>query len=224
MNRLFHALTVTALVLAASSVPAAAAAEEEEGAAERSVPYARFYEPYAGTRSARHAEVALAVKAMRDDTDLGPVTMVIHAPDGAVPVPVAADGTFDLPLNADWAAHDARIEFNHPQDTIHILVSFRMKALKQAYSMAEIHGALEDVDDLIADQAGMLSVFAPSARAVLVACGPGCTASTADGAVLASANEHGVVRLEPSRALVRANPTVTLSGPVTAARITSKRE
>ena len=86
-----------------------------------------------------------------------------------VPVPIQSDGRVDLPIRQDWADAGAQIQVNQPKGTIS--VSFLMNSRTPPGTRMTYGQLTESVPVLergIKEMAGMLSLFAPKVKQVVL--------------------------------------------------------
>ncbi|HYC02535.1 MAG TPA: DUF2987 domain-containing protein [Azospirillaceae bacterium] len=152
------------------------------------------------------------------------VAMVIKAKAGDIKVPIAADGAFSLPIDPALEAENPMIDVNVPKGQLGIEVNIRAKPLGQAFRYADAAAAMDQFDALIEEQAGMMALMAPSAKAFGVKCGADCkaTLALAAGDKVIAAGEGGIVPIPRDKKLAKENPAITVSHPVEAALIRTK--
>ncbi|HYE49465.1 MAG TPA: DUF2987 domain-containing protein [Azospirillaceae bacterium] len=205
----------------------ASAAALAQGAVNH-IPYndlAEIQRKFAGTK-APHDRVALQTRAKPKDESRAPgsVTMVIRAKAGDIPVPVAEDGTFALPLDPALEAENPQVEVNVEKGGLGVQLILLANLPGQEFAYADLAAAFEQFDAVFDEHAGMASFLAPSAKRVSLRCGAGCTATLerAAGPETLTADADGMVFIPRDRKLAKENPAIRVSAPVTEALIRTK--
>lgn len=215
-------LLISALVLAGLALPAAAEVSQ-------TVPYKEFYDQmarfYGGGNNDRLVLRLSVEPAPKDKTLVLPVTMVVSAPEGDVPLNIGAENAVDIPYKPEWAAANASVTINQAPQTYSLRAQIGMKLSDgDTFPYADVKQAFDQFDKLIDREAGMVAFLAPSAKSVRLHCGTDCTV-TLDGAKgqrVLKADDKGRVVIPNDKNLAKENPTLTVSRPVAYTVLTTK--
>lgn len=213
---------VAAILLATS--PAALAA-----VGTHTVPYKEFHDQMARFYGQGHDRLALrlSVQPASDKQPLdAPVTMVVTAPEGRVDLPVDADNAVDIPFRPDWVQAGAMVSVNQAPATYNMKAQIGMKVEPGTTRIvyADVKAAFDQFDKLIEKEAGMASFLAPSAKTLRLFCGKDCTVTLegTKGPRVLKADERGRVNVPNDKGLVKENPVLVVSRPVSYTVLTTK--
>lgn len=135
---------------------------------------------------------------------------IVHS-GGRQAIPIRADGRVDFPFNPKWTAENPMIKINQPQGE-KMEMSFAMNAVIPAgtqWQYAALMSPVAQGNQVIKKLAGMMSMFAPKAEAVvLVFANP---AQVKVGAKTLNTDAKNRLRLAPDEALMKENPLVVVS-------------
>ncbi len=109
------------------------------------------------------------------------IRIVIHAKQGAIPVPVAADGEVSFPVNDALREENPPVETNQPKGSLALIVNVALRgADRLRVPWSEIEAGLEQVKAFYAATRG---AAAPAISGIEVHFGPGSAAMlTIEGA------------------------------------------
>jgi len=139
---------------------------------------------------------------------------VVHA-GGRTPLPIDAAGNVRVTPNPQLLAEDARIMTNQPP-TSKVAVSPGMNAVVPAGTQWPYNALMSSIPQsnaAIGKMAGALSMFAPTIRSVILKFDQPAqvTISAKSGAKQYATDGKHQIRLKPDAALVKENPTITLT-------------
>ncbi len=128
---------------------------------------------------------------------------------------VSADHKLNMPFKRTWFDDDAQIMINQPKGEkmgINFAIDAALPAGTQ-WSYASLMGSVKQSNALIKSQAGMLSLLVPSMKTVVLqfAKPAQLTIATKDGARTVSSDAKNAIRLKPEDALMRENPTMSVT-------------
>ena len=203
----------TLLIAVAYLLPPAAAA------AERSIPYADMYGMFARVaqlQGGKYLKAAATLSSADPAIATKDITLVIRGRAGAIPIPVAADGTTQFPISDALLAENPPVFTNVPQGKLSMAVSIRVEAPPQQrfrYGlMVEMH---DEAKAMIAKQGMLARMLAPDFEGLRIGFAPGSTATatveSADGPEVFRAVAQGNLDIPDRRAWRRENPFVQLS-------------
>ncbi|HAT30016.1 MAG TPA: hypothetical protein DCW29_03935 [Janthinobacterium sp.] len=193
------------------------------GAAEREwMPYAKlvgtikldkFYAlpPAARDKVSLYATVAPANK----NIPLSELVLTVVHGAGRQALPITADGKLYIVPNPAWIREDAKIWTSLPKSE-KVSVGFGMDALLpdgQQWQYSKLMGSVQQGNDLIKSQAGMLSIFMPTLRSVILkfAKPAQLRIEGKDGTKLYASDAKGWIRLKPESAWMREDPAMLVS-------------
>lgn len=212
------------LVVSALIAPAALAAPGTH-----TVPYKEFHDQMARFYGQSHDRLALrlTVQPANDKQPLAePVAMVVRGPDGESNLSIDADNAVDMPYRPDWVAAGTTVTINQAPATYSMKAQIGMKvaAGTTRIAYAEVKAAFDQFDKLIDKEAGVAAFLAPSAKTLRLFCGSGCTVTLegTKGPRVLTADARGRVNVPNEKGLVRDNPTLVISQPVTYTVLTTK--
>ena len=131
----------------AALAPVARAAEVEYAALHRTLEPARATAGFARLRAVQRIESKLP------GVEPAAITIAIRGRAGRVEVPIAADGTLALPVDAATLAENPVVETNQPAGSLTLTVSIELsKPRSSRIACAEIEAALADADRLLEQQ------------------------------------------------------------------------
>jgi hypothetical protein len=142
------------------------------------------------------------------------VLTVAHA-GGKQAMPVNADGRVDFVYNQKWLDEGATIMINQPKGE-KMGIGFRLDAIMPEglqWKYATLMGSVRQSNELIKSQAGMLSMFAPTMKAVILkfARPAQLKIQAKSGVTTLASDAKGAIRLAPDDALMQENPLMVLS-------------
>ena len=207
-------------VMAALWLAASAAAED------KTIPYARFADLSKRLAAAtKYDLLAIRIRVVLPSQEKKLSELTFTIPTGpAAPLILRPqeDGTLDLPNDPALTKANPQVTVNIPKEAeLRLTVDLRIKLPSdpKAISYAYLDRALEQLDDLTGDQAGMMSFMAPSAKGVRIFCGVGCKATlSTNPAATYPADDRGVIALTSADIPSRRDAIVTLTQPATLLR------
>lgn len=142
------------------------------------------------------------------------VLTVVHSAGKQV-LPITPDGKLFIVPNPAWIKEDAKIWTNLPKAE-KVRVGFGMNALMpegQQWSYAKLMGSVQQGNDLIKSQAGMLNMFMPTLKSVVLKFAKPAQVKIQgkDGVKLYSSDAKGLIKLAPDNGLMQENPAILLS-------------
>ncbi|MFV3129116.1 DUF2987 domain-containing protein [Niveispirillum sp. KHB5.9] len=192
-------------------------------------PYKEFHDQMARFYGQGHDRLALrlSVQPAKDDQPLAsPVSMLVTAPEGTVPLAIGDDNEVDIPYRADWLAAGASVTVNQAPGTYNMKAQIGMKvpAGTTRLAYADVKAAFDQFDRLIENEAGVASFLAPSAKTLRLFCGVDCTVTLegTKGSRVLRADARGRVNIPNDKALAKENPVLNVSRPVAYTVLTTK--
>jgi hypothetical protein len=217
------ALAFAALVLVSTCLSAFAESE-------KSTPYATLDEIFSRVTAAakyKHVEVFAQISPHNPARKPQDLVFTIEAKSGHLKLPCDAQGRINWPSSESLRSENPPVRINVLQSEklsmkvgVNAVVADRMR-----FTTDELRASLADADALIADQAGMLSWFAPKFTAFVVTCGTGCSATVGAGAAVGktlASDATGQLTLPIQSSWARHAETITLTKP--AVEITFKTD
>lgn len=204
---------VTILLAMASLLPLAAAA------AERSIAYADMYGMFARVaqlQGGKYFKATATLSSADPSVATADITLVIRGREGAIPVPVAADGAIQFPLRDDLLAENPPVFTNVPQGKLSMSVSIRVEAPPQQRFR---YGLMVEMDDeakaMIAKQGMIARMLAPDFEGLRIRFAKGskaiATVELAAGLQRFQPDAEGNLEIPDRRAWRIENPFVQLS-------------
>jgi hypothetical protein len=205
---------VAALLLAASPLALAGGG-----------PYKDLYTPLSRARAAdpeHRLDIRYRVRPKNPDVRVADVELKIVAKGVETPLPIGPEGTFELPLDAEWAKSDAELVTNQPKRKLQIDMSVTFATPASAeLRYAELMRSVPVMNQALKAYAGLTSLQAPTCRGVRVAFNGTSTQRASwrgpDGeAVIVESRPTpdgtgALIEIERDEKLVALDPKVTLS-------------
>lgn len=160
-------------------------------------------------------QLMASVEPMNKATAPGSVVVTVAHAGGRLPIQVSPDGKLALPFNKAWLDEEAKLWVNQPKgDKIGLrpaLIALMPDGTQCQY--ADLLGCLAQANDLIKSQAGRMSMFAPSLKAVVLRFAqPATVKIMAKGGIQSLATDAtNTVRLAMNKELMQENPQIELS-------------
>lgn len=208
------------LILFAALAAGLAAGPHMARAAEHELEYQRFTriaERLAAAKKYDCLDTVMRVRAAKGTPPPDQLVLTIMSAAGPREIRPKADGTIVLPDDPSLAKENPKVRVNIPkEDKLNVGVVIRLRLGNQTtIQFAQIQRCLGQLNDGIAEQAGMMSFMAPSANAVRLRCGSGCVATLPGGdpaEIKADANGNVVIEERVYRRVP--NLAITLSAPL----------
>ena len=188
-------------------------------AAERSIAYADMYgmlSRIAQLQGGKYFKASATLSSADPSVATAEITLVIRGRQGAIPVPVAADGSIEFPLRDDLLAENPPVFTNVPPGKLSMNVGIRVEAPPQQrfrYGlMVEMH---DEAKAMIAKQGMLARMLAPDFEGLQIRFAKGSKATATVESTGAhqrfEANAEGLIEIPDRRAWRSANPFVQLS-------------
>jgi hypothetical protein len=215
--RVVWAILLTAVAI--WPVQALAAAPDE-----KTFPYSNFSDASKRLKDAKKFDllsIRLRARVPGGERDPKDLVFTIPRPGGDLILKPEPDGTLTLPDDPALTAANPTVRVNLPKDAkFSLSVDLQIKkpdADPIPYSY--LAAALKQLNNLIGEQAGMMSFLAPSPRGVRLFCGKGCvgTLNTTPAKQIAANEAGAVVLMDPDWRGVQ-GLTISLSQPLTVIR------
>lgn len=143
------------------------------------------------------------------------VVLAVQHAQGRQAMPVGADGRVDFTFNAKWVSEGAILLINQPKGE-KIGVGFGLDAAMPpglSWQYATLMGSVQQANELIKNQAGALSLFAPKMRSVKLTFSKPAQLliRSSKGVIALSSDARHVLQLLPDPVLMQENPLMVLS-------------
>ena len=205
--------TLLTIVAVAGAICCAATAQAEEAG---QVPYATIHKAVSRAQQVKHPKLRAFVIVESKIKSDKPITMVIKAKSGPINVDISKDGEIrNFPVSAELLKENPPVLSNQPKGSSALVVGLELVVPDTlTYSYRELAQQLEDANAEVKKQAGMLSLMAPRAKAVVFQFRPGSKATVTvnrkEPQVL-TADAEGRVRLEIEKSVAAQDPEVVVS-------------
>lgn len=201
------------LLAVAGLLPLAAAA------AERSIPYADMYGMFsrvAQLQGGKYFKATATLTFADPGVATADITLVIRGRQGAIPVPVGADGSIEFPLRDDLLAENPAVFTNVAQGKLSMSVGIRVEAPPQQRFRYRLMVEMDDEAKAMIAKQGMLArMLAPDFEGLRIRFAKGsratATVELAAGPQRFEANADGLIEIPDRRAWRSENPFVQLS-------------
>lgn len=205
------------LVLAVWSLSMAIAAEEQ-----LEFDYSRFSritERLAGAGKYDRIVTKIRVFVPGKQIEPGKLVFTVLSASGPREIRPDAEGYLVLPNDPALNKENPKVRVNVPKGVelrFNVLLRCRVTP-GQAIPYADLAECVEQYDDAIGEQAGLMAFAAPSAKGVYIRCGNDCVATLAGGTPPEiKADKNGVIEILHQNYRKTPNLTVRLSAPPTA--------
>jgi hypothetical protein len=181
--------------------------------------WARITERLAG--AGKYDRIIVRIRALVPGKQIEPKDLVftILAKAGPREIRPDSEGYLTLPNDTALAKENPKVRANVPKSVevrFGLIIRCRVTA-GLAIPYAELSQCVDQMNDAIGEQAGMMSFMAPSAKGVRIRCGTDCVASLPGGAPPSiKADKDGNIDILNDVYRKTPNLTVTLSAPPTA--------
>ena len=212
-QRVHSSRSLRTLVAVAAAICCAAPIYAQETG---QVPYASIHKAVSRAQQVKHPKLRAFViveSKMKSDK---PVTMVIKAKSGPINVDISKDGEIrNFPVSAELLKENPPVLSNQPKGSSALVVGLELVVPDTlTYSYRELAQQLEDANAEVKKQAGMLSLVAPRAKAVLFqfrAGGKATVTVNRKEPQVVTADADGRVRLEIDKSVAAQDPQVIVS-------------
>jgi hypothetical protein len=212
------------LFMAALMLLWTAPARAAQDATLKQIEYARLAtlaERVAAAQKYDRLSARIRVRVPDGQKQVSELVFTIPNPTGDIVFRPNADGTIDIPVDPALKQRNPMVTVNLPKDAkLQFPLDLRIKVPDpKTIAYTDIAAGLKQLDAGIAEQAGMMSFMAPSAKGVRIICGSGCTATlntTPPKTLTADAN--GGIEMLHDDYKRTPNLIITLSTPATAVR------
>jgi hypothetical protein len=192
-------------------------AEEREWAPYRKLMETTRMDKFAATALAERGRVILSPTVTPESKRILPQDVVITVVHGAErqAFRVGADHKLAIPFKQKWFDDNAQMTINVPKGE-RMNISFSLDALVPdgaQWPYANLMGSVAQANALIKSQAGMLSLFAPKVKSVVLRFAQPAQVKIAakDGVRVLATDAKNAIWMKPDEALMRENPVMTLS-------------
>jgi hypothetical protein len=188
-------------------------------AAERSVPYADMYGMFARVaqlQGGKYLKATATLSSADSAIQTQDITLEIRGRQGAIPVPIAADGTTQFPISDALLAENPPVFTNVPEGKLSMTVGIRVETPPQQRFRYGLMVEMQDEAKVMIAKQGMIArMLAPNFEGLRIVFPPGskatATVESADGPERFQADAEGNVEIPDRRAWRRENPFVQLS-------------
>ena len=180
------------------------------------VPYATIHKAVTRAQQVKHPKVRAFVIVQSKTKPDKPVTMAIKAKSGPINVDISKDGEIrNFPVSADLLKENPPVLSNQPKGSSALVVGLELVVPDTlTYSYRELAQQLEDANAEVKKQAGVLSLVAPRAKAVVFqfrARGKATVTVSRKEPQVLTADPDGRVRLEIDKSIAAQDPQVVVS-------------
>lgn len=165
--------------------------------------------------AAQRDKLVLRQRVLHENpADAAPIHLWVEADGARVPLPVAPDGSFDVPDRPDWVAQHLTVQNDQPAGSLHLqtdlaIVPPAASTVSAAYLQAAVVQAQQAIKAAARQMGGLFGgLVAPGVSGVSIRLARCCTESLSiAGTVVRQATSATLI---VPRSLLDANPTATI--------------